>query len=128
MPKGFKDYIAAAKEVVGEVDAEAARALHHSADVAFIDVREPTELSAQGKIAGATAVPRGVLEFQIDPTSGAHNRVFSSGQKLIFYCASGGRSLLAAQVAKEMGIEDSVSLAGGYGAWLQMDGPVESVD
>jgi rhodanese-related sulfurtransferase len=48
--------------------------------------------------------------------------IFSSGKKLIFYCETGGRSLLAAKLALDMGVEDAVYLDGGFKAWAEADG------
>ncbi|HEX9584434.1 MAG TPA: rhodanese-like domain-containing protein [Gammaproteobacteria bacterium] len=44
----------------------------------------------------------------------------------MFYCGTGGRSALATHVAVEMGLDKSVSLAGGFGAWKAAGGPIES--
>jgi rhodanese-related sulfurtransferase len=90
--------------------------------VIFVDVREGEEIARLGKIEGAVHVPRGVLEFYIDPNSSLHMELFSSGKKLIFYCETGGRSLLAAKVAMDMGVTDAVHLEGGYKAWVEAGG------
>ena len=82
--------------------------------VIFVDVREGEEIARLGKIEGAVHVPRGVLEFYIDPYSSLHMELFSSGKKLIFYCETGGRSSLAAKLAMDM--PDAVHLKGGFKA------------
>ncbi len=48
--------------------------------------------------------------------------IFSSGKKLIFYCETGGRSLLAAKLARDMGVSDPVYLEGGFTAWVEAGG------
>ena len=127
MPLSVSDLVAAAKATVTEVDAEECRVLLRDPNVVFIDVREPNELRAQGKIVGAIHAPRGLLEFNIDRRSPAHNPVFDPSRKFVFYCGSGGRSILAGKTAQEMGLTDVVSLVGGFGAWLQAGGPTEPV-
>jgi rhodanese-related sulfurtransferase len=95
-------------------------------DAVFVDVRDEPELQEGGKIPGAVHASRGMLEFYIDPASPYHKEVFSSGKEIIFYCKSGGRSALAAQRAQEMGLEWVASMKGGFPAWKEQGGPVES--
>ncbi len=93
--------------------------------VVFVDVREADEIVRNGKIPGSVHVPRGVLEFYIDPSSSLHKDVFSSGKKIFFYCATGGRSVLATKVATDMGLPDAVHLNGGFRAWTDAGGPID---
>jgi predicted enzyme related to lactoylglutathione lyase len=51
--------------------------------------------------------------------------VFTSGKRLILYCAGGGRSALAAQTLQQMGFDNIAHLAGGFGAWKAAGKPVE---
>lgn len=75
-----------------------------AADTVFVDLRDSAELECDGKIPGAVHVTRGMLEFARDPTLPYHHPAFSSGKHVIFYCASGGRSALAADTAQQMGL------------------------
>jgi rhodanese-related sulfurtransferase len=68
-----------------------------------------------------------MLEFHVDPASPYHVPDLVDGRELIFYCAAGGRSLLAAQTAREMGLERVANLEGGIRAWSDAGGEVESV-
>lgn len=122
--KSVDDYKAEANALVGSTDVATATDFVGDDSVVFIDVREADEILRNGKIEGAVHVPRGVLEFYIDPASSLHNDVFSSGKKVIFYCATGGRSLLAAGVAVEMGLKDTVYLEGGFKAWAEAEGAI----
>jgi len=117
--KSVADYKAEAMAVVQPIGvAEAALRLENE-DVVFVDVREGDELLEHGKIPGSTHLPRGVLEFYIDPSSGMHMSIFSSDRTVIFYCETGGRSLLAAKLAIDMGVSDALFLEGGYSAWAK---------
>ena len=127
MALSVNDLLTAARATVPEVTVEEGRALMKDPNVVFIDVREPLEVRANGKIVSALAAPRGLLEFNIDKKSPAHMPVFSADKKFVFYCGSGGRSLLAGKTAQDMGLENVVSLAGGFGAWIQAGGPTEPV-
>lgn len=128
MKKGFRALIAEANGQIETMSVAEARTRLDSDDVVFVDLREANELAKDGKIPGATHAPRGMLEFYIDPDSPYHLPVFSSGKSLLFYCASGGRSALAAQTAKTMGLSSVAHLAGGFKAWKEASAPTEAVE
>src|SRR5208282_778010 len=103
LKKGFKQYLAEANAAVETVSVADARQLHAAGGAVFVDVREGAE-HAQGHIPGSVSVPRGFLEFIADPETPMHNPALSSGKRLVLYCASGGRSALAAKTLCDMGI------------------------
>lgn len=116
MPVGFRQLLAEAEAEVTSLSPEQAQALLAAPDVAFIDIRDPRELDRDGMIPGAFHAPRGMLEFWIDPESPYHKPIFAEDRLFLFYCASGWRSLLAAQIAQRMGLR-TASLSGGFGDW-----------
>lgn len=120
--KSVDDYKAEAAAAVVAYDVPMSKELVGDDSVIFVDVREGEEIARLGKIEGAVHVPRGVLEFYIDPKSSLHMELFSSGKKLIFYCETGGRSLLAAKLAMDMGVPEAVHLEGGFKAWVAAGG------
>ena len=89
----------------------------------LVDIRDPRELERDGMIPGAFHAPRGMLEFWIDPESPYHKPKFAEPKTFVFYCASGWRSLLAARLAQEMGL-DARSLRGGFSKWREAGNPV----
>ena len=105
------------RDALAEIDA---------ADVAFVDVRDVSERIEAGEIPGAVSAPRGFLEFCADPATGMHNQVFASGRRLILFCASGGRSTLAAKTLVDMGVPNVAHMAGGFGAWKEAGGPIQA--
>ena len=107
---------------IASISVDEALALVDGGDAVFVDVRERAEHDA-GAIAGAVAAPRGFLEFVADPTSPMHNAALSSGKRLVIYCASGGRSALAAKTLQDMGYSEVANLTGGFQAWTEADGP-----
>ena len=109
---------------IASISADEALALVDGGDAVFVDVRERAEHDA-GAIAGAVAAPRGFLEFIADPTSPMHNAALSSGKRLVIYCASGGRSALAAKTLQDMGYSGVANLSGGFQAWTEAGGPTE---
>ena len=125
MVKKAAEMVAEANAAVGTVEVEEAKQLVGRDDVLFVDVREGGELAVQGKIPGAVHAPRGLLEFYADPSAPYHKPELSSGKRLVVYCASGGRSALAAKTLKDMGIDKISNMLGGFTAWQQGGGDIE---
>lgn len=123
---GFKQMLTEANAVIETVSVADAMYLLEEDDVYFVDVRETVERQQTGTIAGAIHAPRGFLEFIADPEGPMHMPEFSSGKRLILFCASGGRSTLAAKTLHDMDIKEVANLAGGFAAWREAEGPVES--
>lgn len=123
--KSARDLLDEANAVVTTLSAAEAMELLGDSLVAFIDLREQNELDVSGWIPGSVHAPRGMLEFYIDAGGSSHKEVFSSGKRIVFYCAGGGRSALAAQLAMEMGLDNVAHVGGGFRAWSAAGGPVE---
>ena len=123
---GFKKMMAAANAVIETVAVRDALQAHGEADVLFVDVRETVEREKSGAVAGSIHVPRGFLEFMADPESPMHKPELLQGQRLILFCASGGRSAFAAKTLIDMGYDPDLvcHMAGGFAAWKEAGGPV----
>jgi len=119
-----KELVAEANSRVNTLSTEEVFALLEDANTAFIDVRDDSEVARDGTIPGSVHVTRGMLEFALDPSVPYHNPVFSSAKNFLFYCASGGRSALAADTAQRLGLPCVSHLAGGFKAWQAADYPV----
>jgi rhodanese-related sulfurtransferase len=125
MVKPAAEMVAEANAAVGTLSVEEAKQLLGRDDAVFVDVREGAELATQGKIPGAVHAPRGHLEFYADPSAPYHKPELASGKRLVVYCASGGRSALAAKTLKDMGIANVANMLGGFSAWQQNGGEIE---
>ena len=123
MAKGYKDMLAEADALVQSLSVAEMERLRDDPQVVLVDIRDPRELAREGMIPDAFHAPRGMLEFWIDPESPYHKPRFAEGRTYVFYCASGWRSLLAAKLAQEMGL-DARSLRGGFGEWKAAGQPV----
>lgn len=123
--KSAKEIVKAALAEVPAISAEDAIPLADSPDYVFVDLRDGTEQAKTGLIPGAVASSRGMLEFHIDPESPAHKPEFNQDKTYVFYCASGGRSALAALAAMDMGLAPVVNLTGGVSAWKKAGGGLE---
>ena len=83
----------------------------------LIDIREEGELDKMGRVENSNHIPRGMLEFWLDPDG----PYFKSGKldltkDLVLFCAGGLRSALAAKALKEMGFENVSHIDGGFAA------------
>ena len=88
----------------------------------LIDIREKGELDNSGRVENSNHIPRGMLEFWLDP----EGPYFKSGKidvtkDLVLFCAGGLRSALAAKSLKEMGFENVSHIGGGFAAIIQSD-------
>lgn len=126
--KGFKALLEEANAQVRTLSVDEAKSMLGSADVQFVDLRDPRELEREGRMPGAFHCPRGMLEFWIDPESPYAKPQFQQDKTYIFFCAGGWRSALAARAAQEMGLKPVAHIEGGFGAWKKSGGAVEAPD
>ena len=103
MAIGVKELMAEANAAVRKLTPAEAQAKIKEGNVLIVDVRDPPEVQQSGKIKGAVAVSRGMLEFRADPDTPYHNPAFQKDKTVLVYCASGGRSALAGKRLKDMG-------------------------
>ena len=104
------------------------KAMEHLEDegVVFVDVRDVRELWREGTIPDALHVPRGMLEFWVDPESPYARDVFQSGKRFVLFCSMGWRSALAAKAVRDMGLAPVCHIGGGFTAWREAGGPIET--
>ncbi len=124
--KGYRQLLAEANAEIETLPVEAAIDLVGRPDIVFVDLRDPREMDREGKIPGAFACTRGMLEFWIDPESPYAKPIFAEPKRFVFFCAGGLRSALATKTAQDMGLEDVAHIEGGFGAWKKAGGPVEA--
>jgi rhodanese-related sulfurtransferase len=123
MPITVKDMMATARAAVPTITpADAATIIEAGALV--VDLREPPEVAASGKVAGALAIPRGLLEFKADFDLPSRDPAFQADRPVIVYCASGGRAALAGKLLLDLGYK-SVHNLGGFAGWAEAGGKVE---
>jgi len=125
---GYKALCEAAEREVVTLAVDEAVKLAGRDDTVLVDIRDIRELQREGRVPGAIHCPRGMLEFWIDPQSPYHKPVFAADKTFVFFCAGGLRSALAAQTAQRMGLKPVAHIAGGFGAWKKVGGPVEAPD
>lgn len=113
------DLVAEAKTGIENLDPQQVEAEASTDGVLLVDLREASEREELGAIAGAIHAPRGLLEFYADPTFPKYKPEFRADRRTILYCASGGRSALAAETLARMGYTNVAHLDGGFAAWVE---------
>ena len=118
-PVGLMDFVRAAKSCITEITpSELKTKLDAKEALVLIDVREPAEYE-HGHIGSAHLVPRGILEAAADTSYPKHYPPLSGAreQQVVVYCATSGRSAMAAAVLQMMGYKNVLNLAGGMTRW-----------
>jgi len=126
-PKNASQIVVEARQTIPEITvAQAKEELNQGQVGLVLDVREPAEWE-KGHIPGAALAPRGMLEWYADPTTPYAKPELTTKRdaRINVACASGGRSVLAAQTLKSMGYSNIVNMTGGFNEWSKQGFPVE---
>ena len=122
----IKDMVSDARARINEVTPDEAISLIDDEGTVIVDIRDVRERGRDGYIKNSLHVPRGMLEFWIDPDSPYHKPIFGEDKHFIFHRASGWRSALATDTAQKMGLKPVSHIEGGLGAWVKAGGPIEN--
>ena len=109
---------------VEHIDADDAKALLDDGEAVVIDVREPAEILATGKVPGSINIPLAEFLARADPGSPDHEPALQPDKTVILYCASGKRSLFAGNKLVELGYREVFNL-GGLKDWELAGLPVD---
>jgi rhodanese-related sulfurtransferase len=120
--KSSQTLVSEALSEVKTITADEALKLSNEDTCTLIDIREKGELDQTGRVENSNHIPRGMLEFWLDPDG----PYFKSGKidmnkEMVLFCAGGLRSALAAKSLKEMGFEKVSHIDGGFAAISQSD-------
>ena len=120
--KSANDLVNKALLEIKTISVDEALALSNEGKCNIIDIREKGELDKTGRVENSNHIPRGMLEFWLDP----EGPYFKSGKldmtkEMVLFCAGGLRSALAAKSLKEMGFENVSHIDGGFAAISQSD-------
>ena len=118
--KSSQTLVSEALQEVKTISTDDAHKMFSDNQCNLIDIRDIRELQNDGKVEGAKHIPRGMLEFWLDPES----VYFKEGKldlnkEMVLFCAGGLRSALAAKSLKDMGFEKVSHIDGGFGAIKQ---------
>ena len=120
--KSSKTLVEEALKQIATLDIVKVKELFDQKKCVLIDIRDIRELWNEGAIEEAIHIPRGMLEFWLDPSSPYYrkDKFEDPNKKMILFCAGGMRSALAAKTLKEMGYDDISHVDGGFGAMKQI--------
>ena len=118
--KSSSQLVADALTEIKTINTEEAFNLSSENKCNLIDIRDVRELERDGRVEGSNHIPRGMLEFWLDPES----QYFKEGKldknkEMVLFCAGGLRSALAAKTLKDMGFQNVSHIDGGFGAIRQ---------
>ena len=86
----------------------------------LIDIRDIRELEKEGRVEKSNHIPRGMLEFWLDPDSPYFKEgKLDMNKEMVLFCAGGLRSALAAKTLKDMGFEKVSHIDGGFSSLRQ---------
>ena len=123
--KTSSDYLQDANAVVPRIQATEALAFFDDGETVFLDVRDSSDITASGTVAGAVRINRGFLEFAADDATKFHNPRLQREGRICVLCAAGGQAALAGKTLKEMGYVNVVNI-GGFADWHAAGGPTEA--
>ena len=120
--KSSQTLVSEALSEVKTITADEALNLLSEDKCTLIDIREKGELDKTGRVENSNHIPRGMLEFWLDPEGPYFKSVkIDMNKEMVLFCAGGLRSALAAKSLKEMGFEKVSHIDGGFAAISQSD-------
>ena len=115
--KTSKELVDEANKEIKVLNAEEVKTSYEKGDLTLIDIRDIRELWREGTIKNSIHIPRGMLEFWLDPQSSyfQENKI-GDMKNIVLFCAAGFRSALATKALKEMGFKNVANASGGFDA------------
>ena len=115
--KSSKSLVEEAQKKIQTLSPNEVKELLEKKEITLIDVRDIRELWKEGTIENSKHIPRGMIEFWLDPESSYYkaNKI-QSIKKMVLFCALGWRSALATKSLVEMGFKNVAHVEGGFDA------------
>ena len=115
--KSSQSLVEEALKSIETLSSSEAKSLYEKKEISLIDVRDIRELWKEGTIENSKHIPRGMLEFWLDPESSYFkaNKI-KDNKKLVLFCALGLRSALATKSLVDMGFKNVAHVEGGFDA------------
>ena len=113
--KSSKTLVEEALKEIKTLNANEVKELHIKNQCNLIDIRDIRELERDGRIENSKHIPRGMIEFWLDPNSPYFKESkIDTSKELVLFCAGGLRSALAAKTLKDMGFKKVSHIEGGF--------------
>lgn len=113
--KSSQTLVSEALKIIKTISSEEALKLLNDDNCNLIDIRDVRELQKEGRIENSKHMPRGMLEFWLDPDS-PYSKDINLDKEIILFCAGGLRSALATKSLNEMGFKKVCHIEGGFAA------------
>ena len=118
--KSSQTLVAEALKEIKTISTDEAYVKLNNNECNLIDIRDVRELEREGRIEDSNHIPRGMLEFWLDPESAYFKQgKLDLNKEMVLFCAGGMRSALAAKSLKDMGFKKVSHIDGGFGALKQ---------
>tara|TARA_B100001115_G_C15640413_1_gene308164 strand:- start:278 stop:676 length:399 start_codon:yes stop_codon:yes gene_type:complete len=115
--KSSQTLVEEAKKSIETLSSSEVKTLYDNREITLIDVRDIRELWKEGTIKNSKHIPRGMLEFWLDPESTYYqSNKIKELKKLVLFCALGWRSALATKSLLDMGFKNVAHVDGGFDA------------
>ena len=115
--KSSQTLVEEAKKSIETISASEAKKLLDEQEITLIDIRDIREIWKEGTIENSRHIPRGMLEFWLDPESSYYkSSEIKDIKKMVLFCALGLRSALATKSLVDMGFKNVAHVAGGFDA------------
>jgi rhodanese-related sulfurtransferase len=123
--KSSKELVEEANESIKVMSSEEVKKAYSAGEITLIDIRDIRELWKEGTIKDAVHIPRGMLEFWLDPNSSYYQeKKMGDAKNIVLFCALGFRSALATKTLKEMGFKNVANAIGGFDSLKKIGLPV----
>ena len=118
--KSSQDLVNEANQLIETLDSIKVKSMVDNNECILIDVRDIRELWKEGTVKNSKHIPRGMLEFWLDPQSSYFKaNKFDLNKKMVLFCALGMRSALAVKSLVDMGFKNVAHVNGGFDALKQ---------
>ena len=115
--KSSKELVEEANKTIKVMKAQEVKSAAEKGEITLIDIRDIRELWNEGTIKDSIHIPRGMLEFWLDPQSSYYQeKKIGEIKNIVLFCALGFRSALATKALKEMGFKNVANAEGGFDA------------
>ena len=123
--KSSKELVDKANESIKVMSPEQVKNAYDKGEVTLVDVRDIRELWKEGTIKNAIHIPRGMLEFWLDPQSSYYQeKKIGNIKNIVLFCALGFRSALATKALQDMGYNNVANAHGGFDLLKKIGLPV----
>ena len=123
--KSSKELVDEANKEIKVLSAEEVKSSYEKGDITLIDIRDIRELWKEGTIKNSIHIPRGMLEFWLDPQSSYYQaNKMNDVKKIVLFCALEFRSALSTKALQEMGFNNVANAEGGFDSLKKVGMPI----